>query len=316
LTDGLSSAFPSICERNGWRYFGKKYGDEGSSATPETVRSFQRTILSHNIESIRRDRERIIAEFEFDRPETVLLSNEEFIMKGFRHNLVDGVPISCDIGETMKKLCALFDDSETNVRVLVVVRNQAELVPSLYAQGYQHFYKKLIPLSTPYRFVQAIKDNTPYPNLFSPFYYETLLSNFAEIVGHSNLCVLPFELMRSQPSEFFRRLSVWTGVDCSISTLETANARRDGTSWKTREVSLLTTTRSLRKSMRWIMPSPFRRFVRSLLRRVTVTSTETVVFPESLQKEVHSFFSSSNRSLAQFEAFRDVLHYYTNGPVD
>jgi len=288
-------AFPHICRANGWMYFGKTYGANGASTTSQSVRTFQHAILTGDFPLAAAALEPGLSDAIED--QTLFISNEEFIMKSFRDGFDGKRPVHRNYRMTISHFRDLFDDSNTLIRLILVLRRQSELVPSLYAQGYQHFYRYIPSLATPDRFVASLCSSSEYDALFLPLYFDRIVSTTREIFGDANVLILPFELLESDPDQFFSTISRWTGADCTVPTLETRNRRREGETWKTRDVNLLAKTRRIRRRARGFVPGSIRSTLRRLLRSIVIENSTTVTFDESMRRTIHRHFFDSNRKL-------------------
>jgi hypothetical protein len=100
-----------------------------------------------------------------------------------------------------------------NPRILIVLRSQPAMLTSLYAQ-----YIHEGGWSNIHRFLDGTAEGLELDP--SHLQYSYLVSRYFEIFGPSNVTVFPYELIRYDRAEFFRRLDSITGesFDASLST--------------------------------------------------------------------------------------------------
>ena len=122
----------------------------------------------------------------------VLLSHESFSGK-----IWDGSP---ERFRTAQRL----HDVLRKPRILIVLRSQPAMLTSLYAQ-----YIHEGGWSNIHRFLDGTAEGLELDPLH--LNYSHLVSRYFEVFGRNNVSVLPYELIKHDRAEFFRRLESMTG---------------------------------------------------------------------------------------------------------
>jgi len=132
-----------------------------------------------------------------------LISNEGLIGNFYLYNLVNARLIA-------DRLARLF----SGAKILIVVRNQYELIESLYKQylhvgGTKSFREFLHFKNGKFEHSYCEWDSTVNPEMFN---FLNVLEYYEKLFGRENLCVIPFELMKTAPDKFTAKLLSWLGV--------------------------------------------------------------------------------------------------------
>ena len=99
------------------------------------------------------------------------------------------------------------------VKFLLTIREQRGMLLALYRQavrsGGTHTLTQMIGTG---------KEPTGWAPTIRPEYlmYDRMIEHLSERVGRENLCVLPLELMRSDPKDYLARLQAFTGATATI----------------------------------------------------------------------------------------------------
>ncbi len=108
-----------------------------------------------------------------------------------------------DSARLAERLAATFPDG----RVLIVIREQRRILLS----NYQEYVGSggLLPLD---RYLNMPKRSHPWPCDLRHFAYDRLISHYHRLLGVPNVLVLPYELFRSDPADFVRRITAFAGA--------------------------------------------------------------------------------------------------------
>ncbi len=101
------------------------------------------------------------------------------------------------------RLAATFPDG----RVLIVIREQRAVIYS----NYQEYVGSggLLQLD---QYLRRPKRAHPWPCDLGHFAYDALISHYHRLFGPENVLVLPYELFRSEPGDFIRRIITFAGA--------------------------------------------------------------------------------------------------------
>jgi Sulfotransferase family len=96
-----------------------------------------------------------------------------------------------------------------NAKVLIVIREQVQMVVS----SYQQYVQMGGPLSLE-NYARRPPSKTPHPSPFVLLHleYDRLIRHYHRLFGTQQILVLPYELFRSEPADFVRRLASFAGA--------------------------------------------------------------------------------------------------------
>ncbi len=293
------TVFPDLCRDNGWVYFGKEYGPDGSSKTRPVVREFLRMFPRRDELYFLRNGEVVRAEFGLDGDGTLFISLEELVLRSFKGDISDGLPLTDDLLSSFRKLKALFSDAD-RLQVMITLRRQSDFLPSLYAQGYSHYYRHIAETRDLDRFLANLLPDATYPHLLSPLYYDMVAQGLWHVFGRENVAVLPFELLKEEPDSFFRLMATFLDVDYTGTTVTRLNTRRGERGWQSRDYSLLAGIRRARRqrNARIRLPRWLRTGIVRLFGAIPLRKAETITMTERQEKIITETFRESNRRLA------------------
>lgn len=292
------TVFPDLCRAHGWYYFGKEYAADGSSATTQLVRQFLRAFPHWDEIYIQHNRDRILADYELFDTSTIFVSLEELILRSLKGDVTEDGPVCDDLFAAFRKLKALFSSAD-EIQVILTIRRQRELVPSLYAQGYNHFFRRIPGTKTIESYLSHLSPDSSYPRLFSPLYYAAAVAELRNIFGTESVLVLPFELLRDEPDTFFGRLGAFLGQPYEPQEMRRLNTRRVGSGWKSRNVTLLAGLRRLKKRLgiRGSLPKKMQPRITGALRNVSLRKPREITISEEQQRLIDQVFAASNTQL-------------------
>jgi hypothetical protein len=118
-----------------------------------------------------------------------------------------------DSRELAERLAAVF----TNGRLLIVIREQREMMLSTYRQ-----YVKAGGAWSLRKFLHPPVDTRVRTPMFDPshFAYDRLIRTYQQLFGDDRVLVLPYEMLRSEPELFVGSIAEFAGVDLSQDYLD------------------------------------------------------------------------------------------------
>jgi hypothetical protein len=153
-----------------------------------------------------------------------ILSHEGFLNLSIRRKVVLGRLTPLDPFAIAKALHRVV--SGLKCRILIITRRQDEMLLSLYAQSYTHFYRRVDGLDTLAGFLGNLKSGSAYEHIFEALYYDDIVSEYQRLFGSNNVAVLPFELLVNDESRFLSELASVVGVDTIDAPVSKDNVRR------------------------------------------------------------------------------------------
>jgi hypothetical protein len=110
-----------------------------------------------------------------------------------------------DSARLAERLASVFPEG----KVLIVIREQRQMIFSSY-----HQYAKMGgPLALGEYLRQPPPRNAhPWTFVFAQFEYDRLIAHYNDLFAEENVLVLPYELFRSEPQEFVRRVTEFAGT--------------------------------------------------------------------------------------------------------
>lgn len=136
--------------------------------------------------------------------------SEEMIANPFIVQKIRGVDINPL--ENAMILSKSFNPEEIDVKILITLRNQQNMIPSYYAETYRYYAhdKKMNNL---HNFLIYIQNN---PDLFYSWQFDKLLQSWEEAFGKSNIKILFYEDFLDNPQKFSLELSNLLNIDQTL----------------------------------------------------------------------------------------------------
>lgn len=294
--------FPEVCEVNGWLYFGKRYDANGTTNLSSSVKDFIDIIRFSDEKTLRERRSEIIEQYFGEAHETIIFSAETFIFDSFRYKIVKGKLTTLNLTKSLKNLSVIFcEGPEFDTRVILALRAQRQLIPSLYAEVYMDFYRKIPELCTPTRFVSASLNGGG--GLFSSgaFNYLNVVDELSALFGDDRVVMLMYEHMKQNPSHYFDGLLDILGSRSYIPANKETNVRGTPSGWKSKKLTVAEILRPFgRVVQRGVSVSPhFRKNIKSLLSKLQIRRPVELDICDEDKEKIELHYGASNKQLAE-----------------
>jgi len=179
----------------------------------------------HLINSLRFNQNFNVDDFKISSNKLNVISNEEFTIPIIARESITG-PRIVDPFEYPQRLSSLFKNVVDNIEIIVTIRNQKDLIYSLYVEFYQLFMEDKYN-NTPTKFIFE-DGKTLRKERLKNFYFSDLLGKYEKSFGKENIHILLFEDLKNDPKFFYNQLSQILNVESSlVETLLTKNHLRE-----------------------------------------------------------------------------------------
>lgn len=233
--------FPAVCRDKNWHYLGNSYDENAESSIDSVTRLAKlRRILFRRDELyfITNRKELFNAFFPRD-GKNILLSSEGLIYDSFRYRVDDGKLLVSDALSTLRKFLILLEKTEfSDIKIVLLIRNQRDLIPSIYAQSYMHYYRKIRELDNIDKFISQIKSGRKYSHIFSTLYYFQFLQEIIGLFGKENVNISYCEDLFENHVPFVKNIHDLIGDSFTLNNLKQENVRRDSNKWYTQSFSV------------------------------------------------------------------------------
>jgi|GEM_PF-6641055 hypothetical protein len=136
----------------------------------------------------------------------------------FRKDLIYGNLKLVSIYELIRMIKMLFDEKFFDIKIIITIRNQTDIIPSLYAQAFRMSYSKIASLNTFEKYIQHITMDTNSPIASHLDYFE--VSNLLEKeFGNENILILPYEEFIKNKKSFLESLASFMCISFDSSIL-------------------------------------------------------------------------------------------------
>jgi hypothetical protein len=226
------TVFPHLQDQ-GIDYLGLHFEARGRRLTNNPAKDLLDDLEARSAEELHLHGARLSAyAVEPARSDTCLLSHEGFLFHCIRGE-VDGGEMRVEkLRELLERLAVVLDDIE--LTLLLVVRRQDELLHSLYAQAYSHFFRRVPELASFDTFLSQLAPESKYAHIFTPLYYAKTLDLCREVFPTAGLEVIPYELMVGDSQRFVSELARAVGVEAPpLLEIGRENVRAQGRDQKT-----------------------------------------------------------------------------------
>ena len=301
--------FPFIDEID---YLGK-FDDEGS------MFSFNKNMIN---ELIFNDQLLGVDKFLSTLPEfkKSLLSEESFLSNTLRVSRINGADVVADPHTLIKNLRNTFEKSRCDVKVIITIRRQDEMLLSLYAQSYTHYYSGQKRFNTFDKFLDFFDKEKKGLNLYSSLDYLKMADLFSDAFGEENVSILAFEHLERDPLSFHIKLCNFLQVDPNKYkadySLQKENARsseRNGYK-RTRNESMFYYLKRMKRRLIPNLNIQLNKFIGDYLKSVRVPNfwiDRTIKLTKQQRKKILASYAESNRAVSmRFDLSLDKSGYY------
>ena len=300
-----SYIFPKLAGKLEANYFGKRYSDEKEfkELTSPDVYLFRNMLYRSSKEELEKQREEIRNRFDFNKFHSLIVSDEGYIFDAFRHRVNRKKLITNDAFVTAEKLCSFFrQQSGSDPQVLMMIRRQDSLIPSIYAQAYAYFFRRIPELSSLDLFInEMMRSDSKYRHVYLPLYYSEVAKKYCSLFGKSNVKVIPFELLKEEPEIFLQQLSVFFSCDLKDLKLEPANMRFTSQGWQSHLLTYYDIVKmKLGSKVINCMPWFLSNYIQKRLSQIIYCKPEFFKISDSQRDTIHKNFRSYNSKLQNY----------------
>jgi hypothetical protein len=199
-------------------YLGKHSSDEVSDSDPA-----DRWLLTLRKDLISKQRpyfeqfefNKLVAEQfgkEYEHHNKIFLSDESIIGRCInpgRYGLITRIGSPYAVLEKLKLLTG--NDQFASVKLIFVIRNQADFLESFFAEEYPNF-KDYLNVKDPNDYVDSIMSDSGYEEADALLHLSAFIQYADALFGNENILVLPYEKMVDEPERFFSDISSFMGI--------------------------------------------------------------------------------------------------------
>ncbi|CCE21760.1 sulfotransferase domain-containing protein [Methylotuvimicrobium alcaliphilum] len=142
-----------------------------------------------------------------------ILSEEAFLFDCLRISRVKGKDYLPSCNNIAMALRRAFDENRYDVKILISIRKHDDMIASLYAQSYTHYYSKYNETDTFLKFLSLFLEDKSEHAFKKALDYNDVVSQYKKIFGDRNIHVIVFEQLQHDPKEFYNNLCDFLGVD-------------------------------------------------------------------------------------------------------
>jgi hypothetical protein len=186
--------------------------------------SIIKRILYSRENAIERNKSQIYAELKkvvdnYKNYETLVFSNESLLSMSMFFRIAPKPMVFIeDVNSIARKLHKVFSESGLfdEVKIVIAIRRQEDLIKSIYAQVYNRYFKKFKQTNTFKKFITYSllhKENF----ILDALHFENVILQYEQIFGASNVGVFVFEELKLNPHSFITDLSRFLNIDKQIS---------------------------------------------------------------------------------------------------
>ncbi len=216
--------FPKIEEI---QYLGKHYGEDGFLT--EGYRELLFEAHSDDVyEKLKREFEARLSK------QKIVISDEHFF--AFQRILRETGYAPENDAQRLRKL---FDETAYDVKIIVTLRKQDEMITSAYAQGYVDIYSRYHEYDTFEKFAAFFMDEAHRTHRFREHLdYDKSVSDYVRVFGREHVFVLAFEALSETPNAFYGALCDLLDIDAErygeVAVMKHENSRRSASRFKKR----------------------------------------------------------------------------------
>lgn len=243
----------------------------------------------------------------FSSKEKVILSEESFVFNTLRISQINGeeiIPLQKNIATNIR---SIFDDQKYDVKILMAIRRQDELITSLYAQSYSNYYSKYKEYDSFKKFLKIFLNKRQEHIFAKTLDYNSVVKTYQSIFGTENVIVLVFEELENNPIEFYSKLCKHLGInakkyrDLAISKHE--NKRSTSEKYKrTRKTTLLLKLRTIRDkyfpNLKFNLSEKQKNILNSII-LINDKVNKSIILTSDQKNHILTNYKNSNKALSQ-----------------
>lgn len=306
---------PQVTQMLSGMYFGKQYDIDGTDITPVKIDQFRKMVNEIDLTEFNNKKDEIWQQYKFINGLTLIVSDEGYLSEAIKYKVTGNKLKTTNAFTTAEKMHALFGKhAGFDPHILITIRRQDSLLPSLYAQAYAHFFRRIPELFDFTHFLDELfNEKSKYNHIFLPLNYDIVVDKYCELFGKENVTVIPYELMKSDKSEFLYHLSSFFQIDLEQIPLGESNIRNSKQGWRSQSLTINDWIKTFKgsKYFRSILPKAVRINMQNQLNKFKAMKPRFIHITPNQKKSIWEVFQDSNRRLADHcEIDLSRWHYY------
>ena len=134
-----------------------------------------------------------------------LISQEEFLALTLKRTKINKKLVSPRSLDFAKRIRQVFCEEKYDVKIIVSIRKQDQMITSLYAQSYVHYHSLDEEVNTFNKFLNVFTNDKPHP-FKEALNYDKVLSDYESVFGKDNVNIILFEELAKDSKEFYSKL--------------------------------------------------------------------------------------------------------------
>lgn len=213
-----------------------------------------------------------------------------------------------DPNSVARKLKTAFLETEVfdKVKILVTIRKQDDILKSMYAQVYNLVFKRFKVTNTFDKFIKyAIENKDNF--ILDALQYDDVITEYEDLFGKDNVCVLVFEQFKQDKSEYINKLCSFMNINNNeaIDLLEDkhTNTKSSTNGYKTDKRELLNVLQyylgrfNIKSPGIGLSKTGLYRRIKSI--KAPAKTLKNIVLKEDDEKCLKELFSQGNTKLAE-----------------
>ena len=238
-----------------------------------------------------------------------LISHEEFLFLAQKRTKLDKqwvLPTPLELAERIRQV---FSEEEFDIKIIVSLRKQDQMITSLYAQGYTHYYSLDDEVDNFAKFFKVFTDIGRQHPFKASLNYDKVLSDYENLFGKENVNVVLLEELVKDPKAFYLRLCDVLDISrdkySEIALSKKENVRATKQNYKqAKKLSLFDAlVRFKAKYLGFVSLSFIPRGFYNWMKNITINSNDevskTIVLDKSQVALVKSVYAQSNKQVAE-----------------
>tara|TARA_B100000963_G_C22639159_1_gene679396 strand:- start:6681 stop:7694 length:1014 start_codon:yes stop_codon:yes gene_type:complete len=177
----------------------------------ETHLKFINQLISYSNSEFEEKKQSILAEFnniKFFEDKINLISDEFIILNQCIYNY------EATVERTIKRLYEICDDKNVGLKIFFNIRNQKDIISSLYYATNPEFENSLKFTSIELiDYIKLKKKNSHIFNFLEVFNYDKIINKIEKIIGEENLKIFIYEELKDNKKLYIKNLSNYLNID-------------------------------------------------------------------------------------------------------
>ena len=252
--------------------------------------------------------------------DTILLSDESILSTSLKIHEFNDEKIINKPEEIAQRLRKLFSEENYNVKILITLRKQDEMITSRYAQSYTHYYSHYEESNTFKKYLNIFLDKEHTHIYKKALNFNDTVGVFQKEFGNKNVNILLYEELQKKPEYFYEKLCNILEIDIDkyklIALNKHTNKRSTSNGYKkTQSLTLYNRLQMIKKKLfpfiKLKVTDRQKRMLESIILNKNNQINRSIILSDNEKSQIKETYKESNIQLSKrMQLDLDLYGYY------